>query len=471
MAQGKTSLYWAAWAIASLGAAAALGYTLVAAPDKTLLMPGELSPGHHQLADACDTCHTERFGGGEVLQEACIGCHGDDRVKPFDSHPRTKFTDPRNADRLEKIDALHCTTCHVEHRPEITAKNGVTQPRDVCFHCHQDVGKNRPSHEGMAFDTCASSGCHNFHDNRALYTDFLVKHMDAPDLEQRPRVPAREFANVLDEIIEYPRDHYPVEALGEADMDHPAEVRINDGIRRDWLETAHAAAGVNCSACHQPRDENGALTAWRDKPSTEGCSSCHNVEVERFGKGKHGMRLAAGLSPMTPSQARLPMTDDSAHAELTCNSCHAGHRFDTAYAAVDACLQCHADEHTLAYEGSPHHELWLAEQGGDGGRNSGVSCATCHMPRIDYDVSDWLTRKVVDHNQSAVLAPNSKMIRPACQHCHGLGFAIDALADQALIDNNFRGRPGVHVDSIDLARADQERYLRELNQASQSSDL
>ena len=67
------------------------------------------------------------------------------------------------------------------------------------------------------------------------------------------------------------------------------------------------------------------------------------------------------------------------------------------------------------------------------------------MPRVDTDVSDWLSRKVVDHNQSATLSPNSKMIRPACLHCHGLGFAIDALADRALIDRNFAGRPAVQV--------------------------
>lgn len=57
------------------------------------------------------------------------------------------------------------------------------------------------------------------------------------------------------------------------------------------------------------------------------------------------------------------------------------------------------------------------------------------------------------------------MIRPACLHCHGLGFAIDSLADEALIRRNFTGRPAVEVESIGLARADQERYLREMEAA------
>ncbi len=83
---------------------------------------------------------------------------------------------------------------------------------------------------------------------------------------------------------------------------------------------------------------------------------------------------------------------------------------------------------------------------------SGVSCASCHMPRIDFDVNDWMSRVMVDHNQNASLSPNAKMLRPACLHCHGLAFSIDALADPALIENNFAGAPSVQVESMELAR-------------------
>ena len=37
-------------------------------------------------------------------------------------------------------------------------------------------------------------------------------------------------------------------------------------------------------------------------------------------------------------------------------------------------------------------------------------------------------------------------------NCHGLGFSIDALADESLIDKNFNGLPQVHVQSIDLVK-------------------
>jgi formate-dependent nitrite reductase cytochrome c552 subunit len=458
--QGKWKL-WAVWSLFAAGLSAWLAYTLVSGEDKRLLMPGPLSPGHHQLALACDACHTDALGGGEVLQQACVDCHGEDRKKPFDSHPRAKFTDPRNADRLEHINALACVSCHVEHRPEITAKDGLTQPLDVCVHCHAEIGEERPSHAGMSFLTCKDAGCHNFHNNRALYTDFLVKHLGEPALLEQRQLPQREFGQVLDEIMEYPRDRYPVEPLDAAAMDAPEAVEADEAVRTDWLETAHAAAGVNCSACHlQPAAEDESRQ-WTDHPDEQGCAQCHDLEIQRFQQGKHGMRLAVGLPPMTPAEARLPMQDDAAHRALTCNSCHPAHRFEVQQAAVEACLECHADNHSLAFKDSPHYALWEQEQAGDLPVGSGVSCASCHMPRIDFDVSDWLSRIMVDHNQSANLSPNSKMIRSACLHCHGLEYTLNALADPRLIENNFNGPPTARVESMRLAEADHRRALEE----------
>jgi len=459
MAMSKATKYtlWVLWLAGTLAAALYLAYALLGKADRELLMPGPLSAGHHQLSESCESCHTDPLGGGELLQKACVNCHGDVRKKPFDSHPAAKFTDPRNADRLEKIDALHCVTCHTEHRPEITAKDGLTQPKDLCVHCHAEVAKDRPSHQGMAFDTCASSGCHNFHDNRALYTNFLVKHLHEPPTKPDGELPAREFAGVVGEIMGYPHDRFPLQPLSADDMDAPDASPADQDIHRDWLETAHARSGVNCTACHQPPDAEGNPQPWTDHPGTAGCAQCHGLETKRFGQGKHGMRIAAGLSPMTPAQAQLPMKQDAAHEQLTCLSCHGAHRFDVARAAVEACVACHDDQHTQAFAGSPHAQLWDRAQAGEIVAEQGVSCASCHMPRIDFDVNDWMSRVMVDHNQSANLSPNSKMIRPACLHCHGLGFSLDALADPALIDNNFSGQPRVHVDTMELAEQDQKR--------------
>ena len=58
---------WAAWLLLTLGLGAALAWIMLTGSDKTLFMPGPLSPGHHQLRDNCRVCHKDALGGGEVL--------------------------------------------------------------------------------------------------------------------------------------------------------------------------------------------------------------------------------------------------------------------------------------------------------------------------------------------------------------------------------------------------------------------
>ena len=426
-------------------------------------MPGPLSDGHHQLSGSCDSCHTDAFGGGAVLQQSCIDCHGDVREKPFDSHPKAKFADPRNADLLSAIDATQCITCHVEHEPEITLTNGLTQPRDLCFHCHQTIAEDRPSHEGMAYETCATSGCHNYHDNRALYTEFLVKRIDDPANLETQRMPSREFVDMLDMLITYPRDDYPVEVLNIAQADVPETVNVEPVILEQWLESGHAQHGANCSACHvsgsdikahaDASESDVSNDQWTNTPGLEACAGCHEMETRTFTQGKHGMRFQANLPPMTPAEARLPMHDVASDEKLTCDSCHGAHEYDVKVAAVESCVGCHADEHTAAYKKSKHYALWLAENEGEGKAGTGVSCATCHLPRVSMDVDDYNSRIVVDHNQSASLSPNSKMLRPVCLECHGMQFSLNALADELLINNNFQGQPTIAVNkSMTMAR-------------------
>jgi len=459
---------WLLWLVLTMIGATWLGYTMYSdSTDKSIFMPGALSPGHHQLEQSCDTCHADSFGDGEVLQETCIDCHGKDRVKPFDSHPSKKFKDPRNADLLEKIDALSCVTCHTEHRAEITAKDGVTQPVDFCFYCHQDIAKDRPSHESMGFETCKDSGCHNFHNNRALYTDYLIKHLNESPMLSKMILPEKELVSTLDEVVDYPRETFPVKQLVEVDIDAKEQSASHEEIKSDWLETSHARSGVNCTACHvaqQTETSDETLNGWDDKPDHSACASCHAVEVERFTDGKHGMRLKQGLSPMTPAQSLLPMNSDASHEQLNCNSCHDAHRFDVNEAAVESCLGCHEDEHSLAYKKSSHYDLWQKELSGESEEGTGVSCASCHMPRIDHDVSEWMSRTIVDHNQSANLSPNTKMVRTSCQHCHGLEFTLDALVDGKLIKNNFSTAPEKYIRTMDLANQENERRKKSASQ-------
>lgn len=454
MFSNKTA--WISWALISTGLIVYLLLQLTG-EDKSVYLPGKTSHGHYQIEMACTACHSDAFGSAEVLQDACMNCHEQELKIADDSHPKSKFTDPRNADRITKLDARYCVTCHVEHKAEITGVMGVTLPQDFCFKCHADIAEDRVSHEGMAFTTCASAGCHNFHDNRALYEDFLAKHLDEPDVLPNRSVMPRVSADVYVTLSDYPLDKRPLKKLTLDDKQAPLSV-VKPDIERDWLETAHSQAGVSCAACHATQNDL-QQTIWTDKPGQKLCASCHQQENKGFVTGKHGMRLKQDLTPMTPGMARSEMKDDAHDRELGCTSCHAAHRFDTRRAALESCLECHNDQHSLNYKKSKHFALWDKETTGDK-KGTGVSCATCHLPRVVHKLGGKQFVRV-QHNQNDNLRPNEKMIRDVCMHCHGLGFTIDALADPALIENNFSGRPGIHNQSMDLVHRRLKQHSRE----------
>lgn len=430
---------WLVWLLGTALFAGYLGYKMVWAEQQSLFLIGDLTHGHHQIEMACTTCHTDPFGGKEVIQEACVSCHAAELKAVEDSHPKSKFTDPRNAARTAIMDARYCVTCHMEHNTDNTHTMGVTVPQDFCFHCHQDIAEERPTHQGMPFDSCASAGCHNFHDNKALYENFLVKHGHDPLHLEQPQVHLLSSNVTLEQKLK---------ALNFSLADAPAAKRRDDLIGVHWEASLHAQVGVNCSDCHQGSSQSAAN--WLEKPDHQVCAECHQSQTDGFLAGKHGMRLAAQLPPMQVADALLPMHKGASHKTLSCNSCHDAHSVDIQQAAVESCLGCHADQHSQNYKQSKHYQLWREELNGQRYEGTGVSCATCHMPRTVHREQG---REVVhvEHNQNATLRPNEKMLRPVCMQCHGLGFALDALADPALIEMNFSGQPSLHIESIDMA--------------------
>jgi len=185
----KTTLLWFTWIAATLVVGAVLYTRLFVAGPQTAFLMGETTSAHHQIEMACKTCHTAPFyatpkKADKAMNKACLSCHDDELDLSNDSHPVKKFRGPSKFKIRENLDALWCSTCHLEHSPEVTGDMMVTLPTDLCSACHQEVGNDRPSHEGLGFETCASAGCHNFHDNTALYEKFLVTHGEAPDFAE-----------------------------------------------------------------------------------------------------------------------------------------------------------------------------------------------------------------------------------------------------------------------------------------------
>ena len=468
---------------AALIAAAFVATSLFVGGDRRVLLIGATTDAHHQLEMSCETCHgTTSFADAaaaeQAVNRACRNCHEDELDDADDSHPRRKFRNPRMAAYWDKLDARLCTTCHIEHRPEITGASAVTLPSDFCSACHsegdQDVRADRPSHAATTFDTCASAGCHNFHDNRALYEDFLVKHANEPWLAASP-------IHALSALGRGQEDPVEVALTRDAAV-APANALAVPGVVDDWSGSRHAAADVNCGGCHATAGDGNTLEVeanWMETPSMAVCEDCHRAQTRTFALGRHGMRQhpkiakprdprhglsnlgLEGIVPdsvanwlsdpalphrMTVAEARLPMKPDAVQRSLHCSSCHAPHRADTRHAAVDACSSCHDDAHTRGYFESAHYGRWLDELAGKAPPGAGVSCATCHMTKTKRRGA-----VVTSHNQNDNLRPHEKMIRPVCLDCHSLQFSLDALADTHLIEANFTDKPKIHVESIDWA--------------------
>lgn len=436
-------LSFSLWIFITLLLSGYLAYVLFVSEDKSEFIVGEASHGHYQIEMSCSTCHTSPFGGEEVLQDACLTCHKDELEEANDSHPIKKFTDPRNADRLAKLDATQCVTCHREHQNEQTHPMGVSLPEDFCFECHEDVAENRPSHEGMGFETCASAGCHNYHDNKALYEDFLVKHGDMSSPTKAPHAMKWMIPNRVESYQANPTKLPKVTASVSAPSSQDNKEIID--IEAHWAASSHAEVGVACIDCHARENDT-----WQDKPSLNMCADCHQDKWDQFTQSHHGMRLSdkltSPLTPMTPNQARLPFNSEALMTAVTCQSCHSAHEQDLNFAATDACLTCHADEHSTNFKNSKHFTTSLTPEGTAPDEAVSMTCASCHMPRYE---EEGVTR--VMHNPNHNLRPNEKMLRSVCMDCHSLAFSIDALADKPLIKRNFVGKPAAHINSIDMA--------------------
>lgn len=386
---------------------------------RTVFVPGPTSDGHHLFEASCGSCHTSFRGSPRAR---CQSCHPADRAP--DTHPAGIFDDPRWVQTLEQIDAQDCVACHGEHR---LADGGVTVDRDFCVRCHDQVVGERASHASFAPSSCGQAGCHNYHDNSALNTAFLTRHRDEPDRLPRPGVLERTVAAGKDVEARFPADLAP-----------------DQGLVERWRASAHAGAGVSCADCHD-RPGSGFVRAADDGS----CERCHGFEAVTFRSGKHGVRRAAGLPDLSPADARLPMKPD-APRRLGCGTCHEPHGVDTRRAAVEACLSCHDDGHSRAFLDSPHGATWRASATGSRPPASAVSCATCHLPRVESGDQD--RRVAVNHHNTLTLARPDRMAKLVCMDCHGLPFALSSLLDERVVRASFRGRPARMSEAISMVR-------------------
>jgi predicted CXXCH cytochrome family protein len=387
-----------------------------------VFLPGRTSDGHHTIEQSCNSCHVP-FAA--VPNKNCSVCHAAE-IKE-DTHPVKLFDDPRWADMLQKVNALECVNCHREH--EVTGR-GVTVDKGFCYPCHDDVTVKRESHKNLSPLSCWDGGCHNYHDNTALNIAFLSKRLGGTAIAP------------VGAVLERPA--FPVAAEPEP-PDAPAERATSAEILRAWRASAHAQRSVNCSDCHGNQ-------VFDSVPGALSCTRCHASEVESFGRGKHGAGQALKLAALTPPDARRPMNVKASERRLTCAACHDPHGVDTRKAAAEACLGCHADRHSQSFRESKHGRLFFQESGARPSA-TGVSCATCHMPRTRLN-GEKNGRVVVNHNNSWTLLPRDRMVKEVCLACHDLEFSINSIFDERLIQNNFQGVPTRRHETLKMVEAE-----------------
>ncbi|MEO1669756.1 MAG: cytochrome c3 family protein [Cyanobacteria bacterium J06631_2] len=213
-------------------------------------------------------------------------------------------------------------------------------------------------------------------------------------------------------------------------------------IEQQWQTSAHALAEVNCSSCHQSEETKKFVA----KPTEESCKSCHENSVDTFLLGKHGIRTLEGLPPLIPAMAHLPMKD-SADRQVNCNTCHNVHTVNTYEAAVDSCLTCHADNHSLNYKNSPHANVFREIGTLPRPSQDAVTCATCHLPRsVSGD------EVLVNHNNTYTLKPRDRMVKEVCMNCHGLEHSFNSIFDDELVEANFARPPTQKLPTFQLVR-------------------
>lgn len=221
-----------------------------------------------------------------------------------------------------------------------------------------------------------------------------------------------------------------------------------------WQPSVHALNDVNCASCHQ-NDESNEFIA---NPDHESCRSCHEQPVETFLLGKHGIRLLEGESPLTPKIAQIPMKRDAFDQQMNCNACHNVHSINTMQAAVDACLTCHNDNHSLNYENSKHAKAVFASQL-PRPDSASVTCSTCHLPRIAHKSADGIPAAKVNHNNTYTLKPRNRMVGEVCMNCHGVEYSYNSIFDDELVEANFDRPPTLNHQTFDLMRAAEERRV------------
>jgi hypothetical protein len=268
-----------------------------------------------------------------------------------------------------------------------------------------------------------------------------------------------------------------VEATGKCAECHRRET---PAIIDQFERSKHAAHGVNCLDCHQPRagqasiDHNGFTIA--KQLTSKNCAACHAGEYDQFARSRHAgpswaavngpkdfspEQLAAGerWHPGWVNRAGNPIGTMEGPAALsggcnachavgrpnadgsfgTCTNCHARHSASVELARLPStCGQCHmGPDHSQVeiYGESKHGALFAAQRSTQNLRAdpkhlttadmSVPTCSTCHMSGLDglamtHDTTErlsWFLFAPISTKRPAYDRGQAAM-KDVCTRCH-----------------------------------------------------
>ncbi|WP_342619747.1 cytochrome C [Rhodoferax sp. GW822-FHT02A01] len=331
----------------------------------------------------CYACHRkvdEQKGHKGQFGEKCDTCHGTKAWKPanFNHDTDTKYV------LKGKHHDASCKSCHSGN----LYKDKLSQD---CYACHKKDDK----HKETQGTNCAA--CHVEKDWKEV-GKFNHQKTDFPLLGKHAKVECKEchksqvFKDAAKDCYScHKKDDKHKDTLGHDCASCHGEQgwkntsgRFRHERTRFALRNAHAAPGVECSACHKD------LVSFRNTPVA--CISCHKKDDEhqtQLGEkcdSCHSDKSWRGTT-FNHGKSRFPLT--GRHILTECSKCHATLRYKD---APRDCFSCHKNE--------DKHKQVL-----------GVRCESCHNTRA------WSTWSF-DHDNQTQYRLEFAHAKAACESCH-----------------------------------------------------
>lgn len=303
-----------------------------------------------------------------------------------------------------------------------------------------------------------------------------------PSVCDRFRARARLIAGAI-LLLALPPTHAAKVTLDPSNWGHEAgeecvscHAKASAGLTRQWQDSAHAEAGVNCMDCHQAEqsepdavEHEGRIIATVVSPKD--CGRCHTAEFEEQQGSVHAEAYAIiegrvpALAHNFTGAAMQTAGCDQCHGSVvkvngdgtldpatwpnsgigrinpdgskgSCSSCHGRHLFSKAQAREpQACIRCHSGPDSPdkeIFEASKHGMLYASARDSMNldadewiaGRDytAAPTCVTCHMGAAGklpatHDVglrNAWsLNTPVSEQQYLVILDDGSKLELPA----------------------------------------------------------